>query len=174
MHAQVWSTKQAAPAVAVDMRANVCCVKYNPGSAHEIAVGSADHSVHLYDLRNVASPVHVFAGAGRLPTLLHFHFPGAVQFSVMRYALCSRIITGPPEHPRTCTCKRHSVQCFLQMTAEELDCCASASCAGGGSRSWSVSPLRMCPGCVYPIPAPLNRCVPLVQGTGRRSRMCVI
>ena len=63
---QVWSTKQAAPAVAVDMRANVCCVKYNPGSAHEIAVGSADHSVHLYDLRNVASPVHVFAGAAGL------------------------------------------------------------------------------------------------------------
>lgn len=61
--AQVWSTKQAAPAVAIDMRANVCCVKYNPASAHEIAVGSADHSVHLYDLRNVSAPVHVFAGA---------------------------------------------------------------------------------------------------------------
>ncbi|KAK9916220.1 hypothetical protein WJX75_000186 [Coccomyxa subellipsoidea] len=59
---KVWSTKQAAPAVAIDMRANVCCVKYNPASAHEIAVGSADHSVHLYDLRNVSAPVHVFAG----------------------------------------------------------------------------------------------------------------
>lgn len=65
--AQVWSTKQAAPVVAVDMRANVCCVKYNPASAHEVAVGSADHSVHLYDLRNAFAPLHVFSGAVCMP-----------------------------------------------------------------------------------------------------------
>ena len=40
----------------------MCCVKYNPNTAHEIAVGSADHNVHLYDLRKPSAPVHVFSG----------------------------------------------------------------------------------------------------------------
>ncbi len=57
------------------MRANVCCVKYNPASAHEIAVGSADHSVHLYDLRNVSAPVHVFAGAPIMQPFCEFILP---------------------------------------------------------------------------------------------------
>ncbi len=59
---QVWSTKQPAAVTAIDLRANVCCAKYNPACAHEIAVGCADHNVHLYDLRNAARPVHVFTG----------------------------------------------------------------------------------------------------------------
>ena len=59
---QAWSTKQAQPTTSIELRANVCCVKYNPNTAHEIAVGSADHNVHLYDLRKSASPVHVFNG----------------------------------------------------------------------------------------------------------------
>jgi E3 ubiquitin-protein ligase RFWD2 len=61
-HAQAWSTKQAAPTTSIELRANVCCVKYNPDTAHEIAVGSADHNVHLYDLRKSSAPVHVFNG----------------------------------------------------------------------------------------------------------------
>ena len=61
---QVWSTKQAAPTAAIDLRANVCCVKYCPASAHLVAVGSADHSMHLYDLRNASRAIHVFAGPG--------------------------------------------------------------------------------------------------------------
>ena len=59
---QAWSTKQAQPTSTIELRANVCCVKYNPNTAHEIAVGSADHNVHLYDLRKASSPVHVFGG----------------------------------------------------------------------------------------------------------------
>ena len=67
---QVWSTKQAAPGLAIDLHANVCCCKYAPDSAHAIAVGSADHNVHLYDLRNASKAVHVFGGAGT-PCALH-------------------------------------------------------------------------------------------------------
>jgi hypothetical protein len=61
--AQVWSTKQPSAVAAIDLRANVCCAKYNPARAHEVAVGCADHNVHLFDLRSAARPVHVFTGA---------------------------------------------------------------------------------------------------------------
>lgn len=60
---QVWSTTQPAAVAAIDLRANVCCAKYNPACAHEVAVGCADHNVHLFDLRNASRPVHVFTGA---------------------------------------------------------------------------------------------------------------
>ena len=59
---QVWSTSQQNSVLDIDMKANVCCVKYNPGCSHEIAVGSADHNVHLYDLRKAQAPLHVFEG----------------------------------------------------------------------------------------------------------------
>jgi E3 ubiquitin-protein ligase RFWD2 len=78
---QVWSTKQAAPAAAIDLRANVCCVKYNPASTHELAVGSADHNVHLYDLRNVSAPVHVFAGRALNSAVAASHLTRIVCFA---------------------------------------------------------------------------------------------
>lgn len=46
----------------LDTAANVCAVRWRPGSSTELAVGSADHSVYLYDLRNVAAPVCTFQG----------------------------------------------------------------------------------------------------------------
>ena len=80
---QVWSTTQPAAVAAIDLRANVCCAKYNPACAREVAVGCADHNVHLFDLRNASRPVHVFTGArGRRRTacvgvpvyMQYFHF----------------------------------------------------------------------------------------------------
>jgi E3 ubiquitin-protein ligase RFWD2 len=59
---KVWSTRAAASVAHLDLKANVCAVKWRPGSTHELAVGSADHSVYLYDLRSPAHPVSVFAG----------------------------------------------------------------------------------------------------------------
>ena len=48
--------------VQLDMKANVCSVKYSPASAHQLAIGSADHCVHLYDLRKPSEPLHMFSG----------------------------------------------------------------------------------------------------------------
>ncbi|KAK4343540.1 hypothetical protein RND71_036634 [Anisodus tanguticus] len=59
---KVWCTKQEASVFNIDMKANICCVKYNPGSSVHIAVGSADHHIHYYDLRNTSQPVHIFSG----------------------------------------------------------------------------------------------------------------
>lgn len=36
---KVWCTKQEASALNIDMKANICCVKYNPGSNFHVAVG---------------------------------------------------------------------------------------------------------------------------------------
>lgn len=60
---QVWSTKQPGAVTSIDVKANVCCVKYNPVVSHEVVVGSADHNVHLYDLRKPTTPMHTFKGA---------------------------------------------------------------------------------------------------------------
>lgn len=35
---KVWCTKQEASVLNIDMKANICCVKYNPGSGNYIAV----------------------------------------------------------------------------------------------------------------------------------------
>ncbi|KAJ8749217.1 hypothetical protein K2173_018691 [Erythroxylum novogranatense] len=69
---KVWCTNQEASVLNIDMKANICCVKYNPGSSTYIAVGSADHHIHYYDLRNVSSPVHVFSGHRKAVSYVKF------------------------------------------------------------------------------------------------------
>ncbi|XP_070027844.1 E3 ubiquitin-protein ligase COP1-like isoform X1 [Nicotiana sylvestris] len=59
---KVWCTKQEASVISIDMKANICSVKYNPQSSFYIAVGSADNHIHYYDLRNIKQPLHIFCG----------------------------------------------------------------------------------------------------------------
>ncbi|XP_031485976.1 E3 ubiquitin-protein ligase COP1 [Nymphaea colorata] len=69
---KVWCTKQEASVLNIDMKANICCVKYNPGSSRYIAVGSADHHIHYYDLRNISAPLHVFSGHRKAVSYVKF------------------------------------------------------------------------------------------------------
>ncbi|XP_058110766.1 E3 ubiquitin-protein ligase COP1 [Magnolia sinica] len=69
---KVWCTKQEASVLNIDMKANICCVKYNPGSSFYIAVGSADHHIHYYDLRNASVPLHVFSGHRKAVSYVKF------------------------------------------------------------------------------------------------------
>ncbi|KAL1205753.1 E3 ubiquitin-protein ligase COP1 [Cardamine amara subsp. amara] len=69
---KVWCTKQEASVLNIDMKANICCVKYNPGSSNYIAVGSADHHIHYYDLRNISQPLHVFSGHKKAVSYVKF------------------------------------------------------------------------------------------------------
>lgn len=62
MVVQVWSTQQQNRVAEIEVRANVCAVQWNPISSFELAVGSANHDVHLYDLRQPSEPTHVFKG----------------------------------------------------------------------------------------------------------------
>lgn len=69
---KVWCTRQEASVLNIDMKANICCVKYNPGSSNFIAVGSADHHIHYYDLRNISQPLHVFSGHKKAVSYVKF------------------------------------------------------------------------------------------------------
>ena len=59
---KLWSTRAQASVAQLDLKANVCAVKWRPGSAHQLAIGSADHIVYLYDLRKPAAPLASFSG----------------------------------------------------------------------------------------------------------------
>jgi hypothetical protein len=68
---QIWAMNQSSSVAEIDLRANVCSVKYSPASEHELAVGSADHSVLLFDTRRCATPLHVFSGVASCTCSLH-------------------------------------------------------------------------------------------------------
>jgi len=59
---KIWCMNQETSVLNIVMKANICCVKYNPGSSNYVAVGSADRHIHYYDLRNISTPLHVFKG----------------------------------------------------------------------------------------------------------------
>lgn len=46
----------------INARANVCSVKYSPSNPHELAVGSADHNVMIFDTRKHAKPITALSG----------------------------------------------------------------------------------------------------------------
>ncbi|XP_020551943.1 E3 ubiquitin-protein ligase COP1-like isoform X5 [Sesamum indicum] len=69
---KVWCTKQEASVLNIDMKANICCVKFNPESSKCVAVGSADHHIHYYDLRKPCHPLHVFSGHKKTVSYVKF------------------------------------------------------------------------------------------------------
>ncbi|KAK6133240.1 hypothetical protein DH2020_033001 [Rehmannia glutinosa] len=69
---KVWCTKQETSVINIDMKANICSVKYNPGSSFHVAVGSADHHIHYYDLRKTNQPLHIFSGHRKAVSYVKF------------------------------------------------------------------------------------------------------
>ncbi|MFS8025821.1 putative transcription factor C2H2 family [Helianthus anomalus] len=69
---KIWCTRQEASVLNIDMKANICSVKYNPGSSFHVAVGSADHHIHYYDLRNISQPLHIFSGHRKAVSYVKF------------------------------------------------------------------------------------------------------
>jgi E3 ubiquitin-protein ligase RFWD2 len=59
---RVWSTRHPGFVASIQARSNVCSVTYNPERSNVIAYGSVDHQLYVYDLRNTAEPLRVFAG----------------------------------------------------------------------------------------------------------------
>ncbi|KAL3686539.1 hypothetical protein R1sor_009113 [Riccia sorocarpa] len=72
---KVWCTRQETSVLNIDIKANICCVKYNPGSSNYVAVGSADSNIHYFDLRNAQSPLHVFHGHRKAVSYVKFVSP---------------------------------------------------------------------------------------------------
>ncbi|KAL5773178.1 hypothetical protein ACOSQ2_013102 [Xanthoceras sorbifolium] len=69
---KIWCTRQEASVLSIDMKANICSVKYNPGSSIYVAVGSADHHIQYYDLRNISQPLYVFSGHRKAVSYVKF------------------------------------------------------------------------------------------------------
>ncbi|KAK2644605.1 hypothetical protein Ddye_019800 [Dipteronia dyeriana] len=69
---KIWCTRQEASVLSIDMKANICSVKYNPGSSIYVAVGSADLNIHYYDLRNISQPLYVFSGHKKTVSYVKF------------------------------------------------------------------------------------------------------
>lgn len=59
---KLWHTNMDHSVASLEVKANVCCVKFNPESRYHLAFGSADHCIHYYDLRNHKEPLSVFKG----------------------------------------------------------------------------------------------------------------
>ncbi|PKU87918.1 Protein SPA1-RELATED 3 [Dendrobium catenatum] len=53
-------------------KANVCSVQFSPESGRIIAVGSADHNVYCYDLRNIRIPLCKFVGHSKTVSYVKF------------------------------------------------------------------------------------------------------
>ena len=69
---KVWSTDAEASVLELDVRANVCCARFGPNDARALAVGCADHRVHLFDLRYPAEAVAVLSGHRRATSYVRF------------------------------------------------------------------------------------------------------
>lgn len=69
---KLWSIASDHSITSLEAKANVCCVKFNPESRFHLALGSADHCVHYYDLRNTKQPLGVFKGHKKAVSYVKF------------------------------------------------------------------------------------------------------
>ncbi|KAF6002558.1 coatomer subunit alpha [Cyanidiococcus yangmingshanensis] len=72
---KLWSTAQNNSLATIRTNANVCSIKFVPNLYDCcLAIGSADHSAYVYDLRNLTQPLHVFRGHSKAVSYVRF-FP---------------------------------------------------------------------------------------------------
>ncbi|KAJ3058209.1 coatomer subunit alpha, partial [Podochytrium sp. JEL0797] len=69
---KIWSTTQKGSVQTIETRANVCSVKWNPHSSHQLAFGSADHHIHYYDLRKSSEPLYLLTGHKKAVSYVKF------------------------------------------------------------------------------------------------------
>ncbi|RKP38876.1 WD40-repeat-containing domain protein, partial [Dimargaris cristalligena] len=69
---KIWCMRQSQSALTLDGRANVCCVQFNPTVSHCLALGTADHHIYYYDLRNPNTPVTTLKGHRKAVSFVRF------------------------------------------------------------------------------------------------------
>ncbi|KAJ1991351.1 hypothetical protein H4R33_001367 [Dimargaris cristalligena] len=69
---KIWCMRQSQSALTLDGRANVCCVQFNPTVSHCLALGTADHHIYYYDLRNPNTPVTTMKGHRKAVSFVRF------------------------------------------------------------------------------------------------------
>ncbi|KAF8409257.1 hypothetical protein HHK36_005331 [Tetracentron sinense] len=56
----------------INTKAYVCCVQFPPDSARSLAIGSADHKIYFYDLRNTRIPLCTLIGHNKTVSYVKF------------------------------------------------------------------------------------------------------
>ncbi|KAL5989861.1 hypothetical protein ACLOJK_010756 [Asimina triloba] len=69
---KLWNINQRASVATIKMKANVCSVQFPPHSARYLAIGSADHKIYYYDLRNIRAPWCTLIGHTRTVSSVKF------------------------------------------------------------------------------------------------------
>lgn len=54
---KLWHQKNPKSCFTIDLKANICSVRFSPKDSNLLAVGSADHRVLLFDMRKLSSPL---------------------------------------------------------------------------------------------------------------------
>lgn len=57
---KVWCTNQESSVINIDMKANICSVKYNPGSSMYVAVSIFTLLCDSPNISHILSPFHIF------------------------------------------------------------------------------------------------------------------
>eukprot|EP00262_Sarcandra_glabra_P012920 TRINITY_DN3440_c0_g1_i1.p1 TRINITY_DN3440_c0_g1~~TRINITY_DN3440_c0_g1_i1.p1 ORF type:complete len:901 (-),score=151.37 TRINITY_DN3440_c0_g1_i1:409-3111(-) len=69
---KLWNINQGGSVATINTKANVCCVQFPPDSARLLAIGSADHKIYCYDLRNTKIPWCTLTGHTKTVSYVKF------------------------------------------------------------------------------------------------------
>ncbi|XP_010260211.1 PREDICTED: protein SPA1-RELATED 3-like isoform X2 [Nelumbo nucifera] len=69
---KLWNINQVGSIGTIKTKANVCSVQFPPDSARSLAIGSADHRIYCYDLRNTRVPLCTLIGHNKTVSYVKF------------------------------------------------------------------------------------------------------
>ncbi|CAI5480785.1 unnamed protein product, partial [Closterium sp. Yama58-4] len=69
---KLWSINQDTSVGTIHTKANVCSVAFPPHSSHLLALGSADYSLHCFDLRSLRAPLATLTGHSKAVSYVKF------------------------------------------------------------------------------------------------------
>lgn len=69
---KLWNINQGGSIGSIRTKANVCSVQFPPDSAQLLAIGSADHNVYCYDMRNLRIPWCTLVGHTKTVSYVKF------------------------------------------------------------------------------------------------------
>lgn len=99
---KIWSSQEASALTQLELPANVTTVKWRPDSSVHLAIGSADHSVYLYDLRHAAAPMITLPGHRKAVSYVKWASPSELVSASTDSTL--RLWGSEPRESDTCEC----------------------------------------------------------------------
>ncbi len=69
---KIWSLNNSRSVCTIDAKANVCTVQFSPTTANLLAIGSADHNIHVYDLRYASRSLNCLQGHKKAVSYVRF------------------------------------------------------------------------------------------------------